>query len=67
MSCPCGNKAHDYDKLLTGTAQGFIAQPEYYRKVWKNWSDKTHRNHKPPEFMARLRAKIESLKTGELI
>jgi hypothetical protein len=65
--CPCKNPSHDTDLIITGAARAFLSRPEELRQVWKNWSDATHRNHKSPSFLARVKAKIEALKTGELI
>lgn len=66
MSCPCGDPSHDYDLLLTGAAKGFLANPVYYREVYKHWKDPTHHYGKSADFMAIINEKIELLKTGEL-
>jgi hypothetical protein len=66
MTCQCGDKSHNIDLLITGAAKSFLSRPDELRQVWKNWSDATHRNHKSPSFLKRVRAKIEALKTGEL-
>jgi len=67
VTCPCGEKSHDYDRLFYFTAKYLLDRPDETRHIWRNWSDPSYKHHKSPSFLARVRAKIEAIKTGELI
>jgi len=67
VTCPCGNKSHDYDKMFSDAARRLLKNPDNTREIFRHWLDPKHHAHKSPSFLAMVRAKIEALKTGELI
>lgn len=48
--------------MIDGLAKFFVENPEEGRPVWRSWASPRSKHGKPPEFMARLKARIKQLK-----
>lgn len=59
--CHCNNPAHALNLIMAAQVKWFTDKSiprERRQKVWRNWNNPAHRNHRSKEYMAELTKQI---------